>query len=221
MSRVGVAAVVALAACGEAGDGARDASVDAVDAWEEPACDPRLGDLTAPVQIEALTDGVPDGRVLHDGDDIALVVPPQGGIILLAGVRARNVDGCQLQLDAGLRDPVSGQLLTVESRPIQLRRAADGWGVPVDPQLFSLANLAVCPATASTRDVVDQPWRIELTVTDRGRQASTAVTVTPRCGGEACRCLCTAGVDPGTCPIAGAFDGGLPDPAADGGVDAR
>lgn len=192
--------LLAIAACdAQAGEAVPvDAALDGGDPF---ACAPRVGDPAAPIELLPIAGGPVDGVALADGATVRLTVPPQGGIILLVGVRARNVDGCMLQLTAALRDTISDQIIGIESRPAQLRVGADGWGIPVESQLFSMANLAVCPATAASRDVFDQPWRLELQVDDRGRTASTAVTIFPECGDDAsCRCQCAAGAQPGQCP---------------------
>lgn len=204
-----------LAACGQAAtdapvDARRDAPGDAADAADDGgdggdpfACVSVIGDLQAAPALIAIRSGDPDGVELTDGAVVPMMAPPQGGIILLVGVRAKNVDGCALQLTAALRDPGTNQVIALESRPAQLRVGADGWGVPVESQFFSMANLAVCPAAAATRDVFDQPWRLELTIDDRGRQATTAVTIAPSCAGVDpiwdCPCQCAADYQPGVC----------------------
>ena len=157
-----------LAACGQAGtdavvDARRDGPVDADDGdggdgGDPFACVPAIGDLQAAPELIAIRSGDPDGVELTDGAVVPMMAPPQGGIILLVGVRAKNVDGCALQLTAALRDPGTNQVIAIESRPAQLRLGGGGWGVPVESQFFSMANLAVCPAAAATRDVFDQPW---------------------------------------------------------------
>ena len=169
------------------------------------ACVATIGDLAAPPELIAIRSGSPDGVALTDGAVVPMMAPPQGGIILLVGVRARNVDGCALQLTAALRDPGTNQVIALETRPAQLRIGGDGWGVPVEVQFVSMANLAVCPAAAATRDVFDQPWRLELTIDDRGRQATTAVTITPSCADVSpmwdCPCQCAADYQPGACNV--------------------
>lgn len=202
-----------LLACGQAAtdgptDARRDAPVDADDGdggdgGDPFACVPVIGDLQAAPAIVAIRSGDPDGVPLTDGAVVPMMAPPQGGIILLVGVRAKNVDGCALQLTAALRDPGTNQVIAIESRPAQLRLGSGGWGVPVESQFFSMANLAVCPAAAATRDVFDQPWRLELTIDDRGRAATTAVTIVPSCAGVDpiwdCPCQCAADYQPGVC----------------------
>lgn len=201
-----------VAACGQAGtdaviDARRDGPVDADDGdgGDPFACVPVIGDLQAPPELVAIRSGEPDGVALTDGAVVPMMAPPQGGIILLVGVRARNVDGCAVQLTAALRDPGTNQVIAIESRPAQLRLGGGGWGVPVESQFFSMANLAVCPAAAATRDVFDQPWRLELTIDDRGRPATTAVTIAPSCAGVDpiwdCPCQCAADYQPGACDV--------------------
>lgn len=205
---IDLAALAALAAlgCGGASDGPGDGGGRDRDDGDGPdpfACAPRIGDLTAPIELVPISAAGPDGTVLTDGAVVPMIAPPQGGIILLVGVRARNVNGCAVQLTAALRDPGTNQVVGLESRPAQLRVGVDGWGVPVEAHFFSMANLAVCPAAGATRDVVDQPWRLELSVDDDGRQATTAVTIVPSCAGVDpawdCPCQCAADYQPGMC----------------------
>lgn len=216
MVRRALALSLVVTACGapaagpvdaRSSDAPGDAPIDADDSdgGDPFACVATIGDLAAPPELIAIRSGSPDGVALTDGAVVPMMAPPQGGIILLVGVRARNVDGCALQLTAALRDPGTNQVIALETRPAQLRIGGDGWGVPVEVQFVSMANLAVCPAAAATRDVFDQPWRLELTIDDRGRQATTAVTITPSCADVSpmwdCPCQCAADYQPGACNV--------------------
>ncbi|MBK9033578.1 MAG: hypothetical protein IPL61_20330 [Myxococcales bacterium] len=216
-AQAALAALTAMAACGGGGDGPLDGGGRDRDDGDGPdpfMCDPVIGDRTAPIELAPISAAGPDGTVLTDGAVVRMIAPPQGGIILLVGVRAKNVDGCAVQLTAALRDPGTNQVVGLESRPAQLRVGVDGWGVPVEAHFFSMANLAVCPAAAATRDLFDQPWLLELSVDDDGRQAMTSVTIVPSCEGVDpawdCPCQCAADYQPGTCAA-------LPD-GGDGGV---
>ncbi|MEZ4403741.1 MAG: hypothetical protein R3B06_27200 [Kofleriaceae bacterium] len=190
------AATMLLLGCG---------GVDAVpvDAPTDPTrCSSTIGDRRAPIELipVALED-----VVIADGDRVSLLAPPQGGIVLVAGVRAKNVDGCATQITAALRDPVSNALVGVETRPAPLYAGADGWGHPITPTFFALANVAVCPATAATRDIFDQPWIVEFQLEDGARRAVASRTITPTCEFVDpmwnCPCQCAAGSVGGTCGV--------------------
>ena len=58
-----------------------------------------------------------------DGGSLPLIVPPQGGEVLIIGVRALNVDGCPLTLSTSLALP-NGVVAAFERRPVTLQTAA-------------------------------------------------------------------------------------------------
>lgn len=185
-----------------------------------------LGDDHAAMEIELRAlraDGtdVP----LNDGDDLALVFPPQGGRVAFVGVRATNLDGCAVQILGVLRDPQTKQL-RLDGRTVNLRRQDDGYGVTgqgTGPNIVESAeigdysNVPLCPNRWASKDIHDQPFELELVVTDRNRKtASKKITVTPRCAeaGEkekACRCLCRSGYVLGAaCGEDAGIDAGTP-----------
>ena len=206
-----IALVVAIAG---AACGAADTSADPP-AHEERGVhgDPVgcfIGDPNADAEIELVARAVDGGGLvdLHDGDDVPLIMPPQGGKVILVGVRAKNVS-CTLQLNVGLfdlcqvdDDAPQGRVIGREGRPVVLREDADGFGVPDDADAMqNYANVPVCPSFASTRDGDGQPYGLEVRVSELQRDGETAprthvvtLAVTPVCaaGDDDCRCECDA-----------------------------
>lgn len=154
-----------------------------------------VGDQGAQVELEMVS--VRDGALVPvvDDSDVDLIVPPQGGLIVLAGARARNLSAGPIELSAWLLDEESGDVFGLESRPAELAEAEDGWAQPVRPDsLASLSNIAACPSSGLPRDLYDQPWTLVVRVTDcADRSGEAAVRVTPRCAPpteDTCRCIC-------------------------------
>lgn len=144
---------------------------------------------------------------LNDGDDLAIIFPPQGGRVAFVGVRALNLDGCGMQIVGALRDPTTKQV-RLDGRTVNLRRQEDGWGVTGrgtglnitdSDEIGDYSNVPLCPNQWADHDLYDQPFELEFLVTDRLKKTvSKKITVTPRCAepGEkevACRCLCRKG----------------------------
>jgi hypothetical protein len=167
----------------------------------------------------------PEGGVLplEDGGTLPILVPPQGNRYVFPGVRATNIDGCQVRIIASVRD-LSTQHIATEQRYITLVPTGDGWGVSgvtgqaVAVSAANFANVNVCPNDWSSTQVSGHVYGLEMTVQDReNRQVTKKMLVTPRCA-EAdtladCLCLCNVGYILGQ-----ACDGG--DAGADGSADA-
>ncbi|MBX3263405.1 MAG: hypothetical protein KIS78_13095 [Labilithrix sp.] len=185
-----------------------------------------LGDPSADavVELRALrADGtdVP----LSDGDDLAVLFPPQGGRVAFVGVRALNVDGCGVQIVGALRDPGSKQL-RLDGRTVNLRREPDGWGttgrgtttnIEDSAEIGDYSNIPLCPNQWADQDVFDVSFELEVVVTDRRKKTTTKkIAVVPRCAepGDketACRCLCRNGYVLGeTCGEDAGVDGATP-----------
>ncbi len=186
-------------------DGGSDASDDALGSVCPTGY---LGDPAAPAEIE-LRALKPDGSdvAIAEGADLAVIFPPQGGRVAFVGVRARNVDGCGMQVIGALRDPISKQI-RLDGRTVNLRREPDGSGVTgkgVATDLESAddignySNVPLCPNQWAEQDVFDQPFELEVQIQDRrGKTASAKVRVVPRCAEPgsklaSCRCLCKKG----------------------------
>ncbi len=134
-----------------------------------------------------------------DGGTLPLVVPPQGGEVLVVGVRALNLDGCPLTLSTTLALASSGLVAAFERRPVALQRAADGWLEPQNPAgLANFANVQACPIAGLGQAIDGEPYVLTIQVEDSaGRQAQASATVVPTCDGSpspaTCRCQCGAG----------------------------
>jgi hypothetical protein len=176
-----VLALVALAACGPG----------------DPDCVTFVGDRTQAPAMDVVALGA-DGTsaVLAGGGAIQLIKPTQGGRVLLAGLRARNVCTGTIEVDAALIDPCNGHVAGLEGRSVQFV-SAGGYAVAAEPtQLSSYANVAVCPNNIGDRDIEDQAYRLTVSLKDGlGRVASATIDVTPVCAEpvEECRCICAAG----------------------------
>jgi hypothetical protein len=199
------APLLLLGGCPDGDDPAVDAGADTgVDApticpagfLGDPAQEPRI-------EIRALkADGsdVP----LADGDDLAIMFPPQGGRVSFVGVRAINLDGCGVQITGALRD-LRTQQIRADGRTVNLEREPDGWGtsghgttvnIEDSALIGNYSNIPLCPNSWADSNVFDQTFELEVLVQDRRKkQVSKKIKVTPRCSepGEkesACRCLC-------------------------------
>ncbi len=134
-----------------------------------------------------------------DGGTLPLVAAPQGGEVLVVGVRALNVDGCPLTLSTSLALASSGLIAAFERRPVMLQPAADGWLEPKNPAgLANFANVPACPIAGLGQAVDGEPYVLTVQVEDpAGRQAQASATVVPTCDASpdpvTCRCLCSAG----------------------------
>jgi len=165
-----------------------------------------IGDPIAPAEIELVYRAV-DGTVasLIEGGEVPLILPPQGGKVILVGVRARNIT-CQTQINAGIFDRCASPELIIgrEGRPIELVEASSGFGEPIAPDtLQNYANIPVCPTFVSSRDGEGQDYRLEVRLTEAKRLGEASArshvvnaTIIPVCGEpeilEDCRCECDA-----------------------------
>jgi hypothetical protein len=187
-------------------------------------CSGPVGDSHQPIELDVVlrsADGM--ATVATDGAPAPLLTPPQGGTVIFAGVRAKNLDTCAVNLVAAVRDLCTNRV-QLEGRPVNLTVADDGWAYPSAPmELFNFANIGVCPNTSGARNLYGEPYRIEVTVTDKnGKQASAAVQVVPFCAEPAhaitCACTCAAGYVLGSSCIVPPDAGPGGCPAVDAGV---
>lgn len=175
-----------------------------------------IGDRSRAIEIRAQhwRPGSPDLDDLANGGGVALVRPIQGGKVIYVGVRARNVDACNLMLTAALRDPASQQVIALEQRPVRLSDYGDGWG-RASSAFDHLANVPACPNAAAERDVDGSTWTLELRLEEPGgRMAEMSLEVTLGCGVFAeldeCRCECDSDyVLGGPCPPPETIDAGV------------
>ena len=192
--------LAALAACGS--HGATPVELDA---------SPDSATIDAPpttAEIELMYRSR-DGMATACAPDAAvpLTLPPQGGFVLLVGLRAKHLDPASVMITASIRDTVGGQVLSVEQRPVTLVPGADGWATPDMPDsLYNWANLPACPLASATRDLFEQPYLLRIAAEDgAGAQADATLTIVPACdagsGGDLCRCQCKQGYKLGDpCP---------------------
>jgi hypothetical protein len=170
-----------------------------------------FGDPNAPAQIEVVHLDESTGMVSDTmpGDEVPLNPPPQGGWILLLGVRATNLDGCQMTLTTSFRDVCTGTVIKLDQRPAKLEDLGNGWGRTT---LGSFGNLPVCPQVTSERNLHGEPYAVTIDVSDiDGKQASKTLTLTPVCpaGADRCSCECDRNyVVGGACPPGG-IDAGV------------
>ena len=167
-----------------------------------------LGDFDAPIEIE-LRALKADGTdvPLNDGDDLAILFPPQGGRVAFVGVRAKNLDGCAVQITGALRD-VDTKQVRLDGRTVNLKKQDDGYGVTgqgTGPDIANsgeigdYSNVPLCPNQWASKDIYDHTFELEFLVVDRNHKtASKKIMVTPRCAepGEkrsGCLCLCRNG----------------------------
>ncbi|HEU0030346.1 MAG TPA: hypothetical protein VFQ53_06935 [Kofleriaceae bacterium] len=170
-----------------------------------------IGDINAPAELEIMHyDSTLQLFQTAAGDRVPLIAPPQGGWIVLLGARARNLDGCRIDLTTSFADPCGGAPIKVDRRPTKLEPTADGWGTIA---AIDAGNLPICPQLTAAHDLHDEPYEITVTLEDRdGKRVSKSLTVVPVCPDPdpTGRCLCECDhnyVVGGTCPPGGADAG--------------
>ncbi len=151
-----------------------------------------IGDLSAPAEIQIVHQDASSSVIATQPmAAVPLIAPPQGGWIVLLGVRAKNIDGCDTNLTTALVDACDGQILQVDRRPTQLDLGTDGWG---QSSINMFGNLPVCPQLTAARDLDNVPYLITVSIEDDGGQKATAsLTVVPTCpadAGSRCPCEC-------------------------------
>lgn len=168
---------------------------------------PFVGDPTQPIGLSLVTRGAElVSKDLADGGMAPMILPPQGGRVVLIGVRATNIDPCGVELNGSIRD-TSTQQVRVDLRTTNLKPSADGLlaeSVPSD--ISTYANIPTCPNQWASTDIMGNAFEITVSVTDRqGRTASQTLNAVPFCAepeNEAeCLCKCQQGYMLGqTCP---------------------
>lgn len=161
-----------------------------------------VGDYEQQPVVELVWSSGGAWQPLGEDQPVPMVVPGQGGRVLLLGVRAKNVDACALQLSMSVHDQCTaadgndGRIVGREGRPIGLRGRADGWAVPsTDDDAFDVyANVPTCPNLASSRDFDGHPYLVRARVEDQstGRTAEASGSVVPTCDDVWCECECDA-----------------------------
>jgi hypothetical protein len=160
------------------------------------------GDPTLPVELELVAMGPDDVLVpVEEGGAIPLMLPPQGGRVIFAGVRARNVDPCSVTITGVLRDPAT-QKIQIDVRTPNLDLAGDGWAQSAAGDISTFSNIPTCPNQWSASDLYGQAFDLVMTIADVGcKTATKTVRVTPECAEPAnvaeCLCICGGGYEIG------------------------
>ena len=139
----------------------------------------------------------PVATEVTDGSVVPLIFPPQGGRVIFAGARVKNIDACGVTLTGALRD-LSTMQVRVDARTVNLVATADGYAESDPTDISSFSNIPVCPNQWATADIFEVEYELEIVVVDRGgRSVSKKLHVTPQCAEperEAeCRCICKGG----------------------------
>jgi hypothetical protein len=154
---------------------------------------------------------VGDGTLtlIDDGGAVPLVVPPQGGHVILIGAIIGGVPaGADVGLRARLRDATTNDIVAEDGRTVVTRAIeGDASHVATDPQsMAEVANVAPCP-NYGTKDIdgVAYVLEVELSYGDPSVSVAASRTVTPACPTEGpdapvCTCECAAGYTLGKCP---------------------
>jgi len=142
-----------------------------------------IGDPAQPPQaVLIVTDGSGTSVEVHDGDQVPLERPPQGGQVTYAAARIKNMSSCGVMFRGRYRDPASGHELGFDGRNADLVVGADGWAQPDAHLLSNFANIAPCPDYDPMRDIQGTPALLEVAVSDQdGRKITVTQTVTPTC----------------------------------------
>jgi hypothetical protein len=195
-----IAAAIAMTACSSPAQ--PDAGIDANPSM--PCGTGFLGDSTASPELEVQVLGADNSiTTISDGASVPMLLPPQGGRVIFAGVRATNVDGCALQLRGALRD-LGTSAVMFDMRTVNLTPTGDGWGASatsatsISEAIASFSNIPVCPNNWSSTDIYGHTFGLELTIIDRAkRQLTKTLQVTPECAQpenfSECSCICKAG----------------------------
>ena len=142
-----------------------------------------VGDLDAGVEMEIVVQAGCAATPVADGGTIPLIEPPQGGKVIIAGARVRNIMNKRVRVSGWLRDTDSPNVFGLVIQTVLLDVDGEGWLIPRNPaSIDNYANIAACPSQGLPRDVHDQPWRLGIRVEDcGGRMAEKEILVTPTC----------------------------------------
>ncbi|HRI66489.1 MAG TPA: hypothetical protein PK156_19710 [Polyangium sp.] len=180
---------------------------------------PFVGDPNAPMEVSIIAIGPTLQQVgtIEEGADVSLMTPPQEGRVLFLGVRARNVNPCAVRLSGAVRDPVSKQI-NLDTRIINLQVTEDGYAQSDVTDIFTFANVPACPNHWSSQDLMDVPYEITVSLTDKDeRKVTKVMQVVPRCNEpghiEVCRCRCDSEYELGM-DCSAFFDAGISDAEA-------
>jgi hypothetical protein len=164
-------------------------------------------------------------RMLAAGDPVDLWNAPQGGHVVLAGAKVKNLTSDTATLKVRFRQPDTGHIVAEEGRTVKMLPVPGEPGL-MQPDIRSrsqVSNVPLCPSYGPL-GTVDQTLVMEVTMTALYtapvESGTTTLLVVPRCStpdDEAfCRCECEANYFLGKCP----GDGGRSAPPSDGGPNA-
>lgn len=189
LARVIMAAALVATACGPG---------------DEVVC---LGDCELPLELAPV--GIRDGQVvaLAEGAVVSIERPLQGGWVIYAGARARNVHERGATITGALRSTTGPSVVSLEERSVGFVLDTDGWARP-EYARQDLSNMPVCDVVPGPDDFDAMTWRLELTLRDRdGRTATTALVIAPQCPTDDPGCGCDCRFDQTTaCPMPSVTD---------------
>ncbi|MFO0757777.1 MAG: hypothetical protein U0359_14880 [Byssovorax sp.] len=156
-----------------------------------------LGERGKPTEIQLVARGAgltPTMSPLADHDQVAMILPPQGGRVILVGARATNINACAVDLKGVLKDTATGQI-RVDERTVNLQPDSDGWGGSVAGNISTFANVPTCPNQWASQDIYGSSFELTVSVADsEGNKASKTVNVVPFCAepenADECACEC-------------------------------
>jgi hypothetical protein len=156
----------------------------------KPAMHCPIGDVSLPAEIQIVHQDASSSVIeTQPMAEVPLIAPPQGGWIVLLGVRAKNIDGCQVSLTTALVDACDSQVIQIDRRPTRLDMGADGWG----QSSINMFGNPLCQQlhTRIARDLYNVPYIVKVSIEDDdGQKASASLTVVPTCPTDASRCTC-------------------------------
>jgi hypothetical protein len=192
-----------------------------------PSCPlPFLGDKKRTPEIELIALRADrTSAPVRDGDEVAMIFPPQGGRVIFAGVRATNIDPCGVKLAGALRDLQTMQV-RVDARTINLMPSGDGWGRSDDTDISSFANVPVCPNQWAKADLYGNEYELKIVLEDRHdhsviKSAKVILSCAEPENVAECRCICKGGYvlgEPCDDRDGGSDGGDGGDGGADGGI---
>src|SRR5258706_2042323 len=143
-----VLALLAIGCSPPGGEHPADASSDG------SACSAvMIGNPRGEIEFEITATDQSTEVVLHEGDALPLLFPPQGGRVSFVGVRARNLDPCGVQLSGAIRDETTMQT-RLDARTVNLVPHDDGWATTRPPtQISSYSNVPMCPNQCASKDI--------------------------------------------------------------------
>jgi hypothetical protein len=150
-------------------------------------------DLSASPEIEVVYQtSAGEMTVAAPMQDVPLLQPPQGGKALFIGVRAKNIEGCNVTISAGLIDTGTQAVVAFERRPILLAPDGQGWFSPAQPQqITNYSNLPACPRAHLDRAIEGEPYDLVVSIEDeKQRRAEKRLVVVPRCSQPEMAALC-------------------------------